>query len=86
MSQKEGNSNAEIWIGVANLIVTVIVGAGVAIFLNYRNEQIQKELPFLQAEIERQSNLAHLEISSDCQYSTINSTFAMGPGHCLADS
>lgn len=44
----------EIWLGLSNLVLTVIIGVGVAVFLNYRNEKIQLEIIQLQANINRQ--------------------------------
>ena len=61
---------AEIWLNIANLILTAIIGIAIAIFLKYRDEQVQKDIIALQAEIEQQASLAHLEVATTCLYYT----------------
>ncbi len=65
---EDKKSRRDLILGISNLILTAIIGIGVAIYLNYRDEQIQKNLITIQAETERQSNLAHLQVSPTCLY------------------
>ena len=51
----------EIWLSLGNLLVTLIVGIGVAVFINYRNEKIQLEIIELQANIDRQLSSQQLD-------------------------
>lgn len=51
----------ELWLSFGNLLVTIIIGVGVAIFLNYRNEKIQKEIIQLQASIDQQLSSQQVE-------------------------
>ena len=73
MGNTAGSTTSEIWLRVANIIVTAIIGIGVAIFLNHREEQLrldladrdkqlQKELIALKAEKEIQAGFAQLEL------------------------
>lgn len=88
MNKRDGASNegkekvhVEVWVSIANLILTAIIGIGMAIFLKYRDEQIQKDAILLQAQVQKEiiamqatlesdNNSAHLEISKDCLYWT----------------
>lgn len=60
----------EVWLGISNLVITAIIGIGIAIFLSYREEQAQRQIVALQAEMERQASLAHLEVTTTCLYYT----------------
>lgn len=70
-------------IGIANLILTAIVGIGVTLYINYRDEVLQKELVYLQGEVEEQTqrellklqseiqeaeSMAHLQVKDTCMY------------------
>src|SRR5438270_11874552 len=70
-SKKESNNN---WVVVINLILTAIIGIGgivEALYLNNQNEQSQLKIIQLQAAIQRNSTLAHLNF----QQSTDEPTF-----------
>lgn len=67
----------ERWIGIANLILTALIGIGAALYLKnrdeslaislaQRNEEFQKQVISLQSEIQRKSSLAHLELVPVC--------------------
>jgi hypothetical protein len=66
MPAKNKSVGLETWLSIANLLVSIIVGIFITIYINYRNEQLQVQLVKLQSEIQRQSNLAKLEIQQDC--------------------
>ncbi len=57
---------AELWLGITNLILTAIVGIGITVFLNYRDERVQEKIIALQAETARQANIAKIQVSTDC--------------------
>lgn len=57
---------AELWLGITNLILTAIVGIGITVFLNYRDEKVQEKIIALQAETARQANIAKIQVSTDC--------------------
>lgn len=70
MSQAKRNLKTENLIAIANLLLTAIIGIGIAIYLRVRDERFQRNLLTLQAEINRQSNLAHLQVKPTCLYYT----------------
>lgn len=67
---EEKKSRRELILGISNLVLTAIIGIGIAIYLHYRDEQAQKDLIALQAETQRQSSLAHIKITPTCLYYT----------------
>jgi hypothetical protein len=60
-SESKGNTR----LAIANLILTAIVGIGVAIYINFRNETLQKELVLLQAEAEERTQRELLRFESE---------------------
>ncbi len=50
-------------LGVSNIVVSLIVGVGVAIYLANRNENLQNNIVQLQAQLQGEYNSAHLQIS-----------------------
>ena len=46
-------------------MLTAIIGIGIALFLNYRDEKVQKKIIDLQAEIARKENIANLQLVTD---------------------
>jgi hypothetical protein len=56
----------ETWLSIANLVTSILVGIGVTLYINYRNEQLQLQIVKLQSEIQRESSLAKLEIEQTC--------------------
>ncbi len=66
------------WIGLSNIIVSLLVGVVVAIYLNFRAEQFQTDMVNLQARIQGEYNSAHLQIACphiDCtQMFTVTNT------------
>jgi hypothetical protein len=66
MPKLSRKSITENWMGIANLILTATIGIVVAIYLAYRNENLQKQIVTLQSDIQRQADLANLELSSVC--------------------
>ena len=55
----------ELWLGIVNIILTAIVGIGITVFLNYRDEKVQEKLITIQAETARQANSANLQVSTN---------------------
>ena len=58
--------SAEMKLGIANIILTVITGIILTIFFNFRNENFQKELIYLQENVSQAASLANLEIYTTC--------------------
>lgn len=56
------------WLGIANLILTAIIGIGLAIFFKLRDESFQTNVMKLQSEMDRQSKLAHIDLYESCFY------------------
>ena len=63
----KNNSESDISsrLAIANLILTAIVGIGVAIYINFRNEAVQKEIVLLQAEAEERVQREILQLESE---------------------
>ena len=51
------------WLGIVNMIISIIVGIGLAIFFNIRNGQLQIDNINLQAKLQEEYNSASLQIT-----------------------
>jgi len=64
-----GSLTVDKWLSIANLFLTAIVGIGIALYLQTRNEELQKQVVTLQTDLERRTEFANLKLactSIDC--------------------